>query len=161
MPRTGPGLRKVASEGLCHRMSAFQHSFLLGFDEIERALGRAARRGGDGYPPYNVERFDRTEERGEVLRITLAVAGFRSEDLDVSVADNQLVIRGRQPDEPERAYLYRGIAARRFQRTFVLADGIEVLGADLSNGLLSIDLARPLKERPSRSVTINGPRTGP
>jgi len=108
----------------------------------------------DGYPPYNIERLPRDERDPERLRITLAVAGFTREQLDVSTEENQLVIRGRQQDDKTREYLHRGIAARQFQRTFVLADGIEVLGADLRNGLLSIDLARPEPERVIKSISI-------
>jgi HSP20 family molecular chaperone IbpA len=108
----------------------------------------------DGYPPYNIERVPRDERDPELLRITLAVAGFTREQLDVSIEENQLVIRGRQQDDKTREYLHRGIAARQFQRVFVLADGIEVKGADLKNGLLSIDLARPEPERVIRSVAI-------
>lgn len=130
---------------------------LLGFEEVERAVERVARSAGDGYPPFNIERLAQTSERGEVLRITLAVAGFRREDLDVTVEENQLVIRGRQgEDGPARTYLHRGIAARQFQKSFLLADGIEVLGADLRDGLLSVDLARPAAARIVRKVKING-----
>src|SRR5207302_11111471 len=127
--------------------------FLLGFDEIERALDRVAK-AADGYPPYNIERLARAADHPERLRITLAVAGFTSEQLDVTVEESQLVIRGRQQDDKTRHYLHRGIAARQFQRTFVLADGIEVLGADLKNGLLSIDLARPEPARSVKSICI-------
>ncbi|MGD9738549.1 MAG: Hsp20 family protein [Bauldia sp.] len=137
-------------------MSAFSNTLLLGLDDIERVLGQVARKGGDGYPPYDIERFPKSEDRDEVLRITFAVAGFRAEDLDVTAVDNQLVIRGRQVEEPARTYLHRGIAARRFQKTFVLAEGMKVLGADLRNGLLSIDIARPVGARAARTVTING-----
>lgn len=130
---------------------------LLGFEEVERAVERVARSAGDGYPPFNIERLAQTSERGEVLRITLAVAGFRREDLDVTVEENQLVIRGRQgEDGAARTYLHRGIAARQFQKSFLLADGIEVLGADLRDGLLSVDLARPAAARIVRKVKING-----
>jgi len=127
--------------------------FLLGFDEIERALDRVAK-AADGYPPYNIERISRENGRPERLRITLAVAGFTRDELDITVEENQLAIRGRQRDEQTRQYLHRGIAARQFQRTFVLADGIEVLGADLKNGLLSIDLARPEPERVVKNIAI-------
>jgi HSP20 family molecular chaperone IbpA len=136
-------------------MGALSGSFLLGLEEVERVVGRPARKGGDGYPPYNVERFPKTEDRDELYRITVAVAGFAADDLEVTTADNQLVIRGRQAEEPERAYLYRGIAARRFQKSFLLGEGLTVLGADLKDGLLSIDLARPNGGRGVRSVTIN------
>jgi len=128
--------------------------FLLGFDEIERALDRVAK-AADGYPPYNIERLARKDGRPERLRITLAVAGFSRDELDVTIEESQLVIRGRQNDEETRQYLHRGIAARQFQRTFVLADGMEVLGADLKNGLLSIDLARPEPERVVKTIAIN------
>lgn len=138
------------------RISAFSSPLLLGFEEIERALDRLSKAASDGYPPYNIERLGRTADRAETLRITLAVAGFASEDLDVTVEENQLVIRGRQKDEPAREYLHRGIAARQFQKTFVLAEGIEVKGADLSDGLLSIDLVRPEAERVARRIAING-----
>ena len=135
------------------RVPSLSSPFLLGFDEIERVLDRVTKP-ADGYPPYNIERVPRDERDPELLRITLAVAGFTREQLDVSIEENQLVIRGRQQDDKTREYLHRGIAARQFQRVFVLADGIEVKGADLRNGLLSIDLARPEPERVVRSVAI-------
>jgi HSP20 family molecular chaperone IbpA len=135
------------------RVPSLSSPLLLGFDEIERALDRAAKV-GDGYPPYNIERIARENGDPERLRITLAVAGFTREQLDVTVEENQLVIRGRQHDDKARQYLHRGIAARQFQRTFVLADGMEVLGADLKNGLLAIDLARPEPERIIRTIAI-------
>src|SRR5205809_3893806 len=135
------------------RVPSLSSPFLLGFDEIERVLDRVTK-AADGYPPYNIERVPRDERDPELLRITLAVAGFTREQLDVSIEENQLVIRGRQQDDKTREYLHRGIAARQFQRVFVLADGIEVKGADLRNGLLSIDLARPEPERVVRSVAI-------
>ena len=137
------------------RISAFSSPLLLGFEEIERALDRLSKAAGDGYPPYNIERLPRTESRAETLRITLAVAGFAGDDVEVIVEENQLVIRGRQQEEPAREYLHRGIAARQFQKTFVLAEGIEVAGADLKDGLLSIDLARPESQRVARRVVIN------
>jgi HSP20 family molecular chaperone IbpA len=126
----------------------------LGFDEIERLLDRVTK-GSDGYPPYNIERVPRDNANPERLRITLAVAGFTRDQLDVSIEESQLVIRGRQQDDKTRQFLHRGIAARQFQRTFVLADGMEVLGADLRNGLLSIDLIRPQPERIVKSIAIN------
>ena len=135
------------------RVPSLSSPFLLGFDEIERALDRVAK-AADGYPPYNIERLARDAQKPERLRITLAVAGFTSEQLDVSIEENQLVIRGRQQDDKSRQYLHRGIAARQFQRTFVLAEGMEVLGADLKNGLLEIDLARPEPERLVKKVSI-------
>lgn len=136
------------------RVPSLSSPFLLGFDEIERLLDRVAK-GSEGYPPYNIERLARDDQNPERLRITLAVAGFTREQLDVSVEENQLVIRGRQQDDKSRQYLHRGIAARQFQRTFVLADGMEVQGADLKNGLLSIDLIRPQMERVVKSISIN------
>jgi HSP20 family molecular chaperone IbpA len=136
------------------RLPSLSSPFLLGFDEIERALDRVAK-AADGYPPYNIERIGREQGSPERLRITVAVAGFTRDQLDVSVEERQLVIRGRQQDDKSRQYIHRGIAARQFQRTFVLADGIEVLGADLQNGLLSIDLARPDTARTTRSIAIN------
>ncbi len=138
------------------RISSFSSPLLLGFEEIERALGRLSKAAGDGYPPYTIERLPRTEERADTLRITLAVAGFSDDDLEVTVEENELVIRGRQKDEPQRQFLHRGIAARQFQRTFVLAEGIEVKGADLRDGLLSIDLVRPSVERVARRIDIKG-----
>ena len=137
------------------RVPSLSSPFLLGFDEIERALDRVTK-AADGYPPYNVERLPRDERHPERLRITLAVAGFARDELEITVEENQLVIRGRQSDDKQREYLYRGIAARHFQRSFVLADGMDVLGADLNHGLLSIDLARPEPERQVRTIAING-----
>jgi len=136
------------------RQSPFGHPFLLGFDEIEQALDRVAKAANDGYPPYNIERLPRTEREPERLRITLAVAGFTRDQLEVTLEESQLVIRGRQTEDKTRHFLHRGIAARQFQRTFLLADGMEVTGADLSNGLLSIDLARPEPERVIRKIDI-------
>jgi HSP20 family molecular chaperone IbpA len=136
------------------RQSPFGHPFLVGFDEIEQALDRVAKTGGDGYPPYNIERMPRTEQAPERLRITLAVAGFSPDQLEVTLEENQLVIRGRQSDDKARDFIHRGIAARQFQRTFLLAEGMEVLGADLSDGLLAIDLVRPEPERIVRKIDI-------
>jgi HSP20 family molecular chaperone IbpA len=135
------------------RVPSLSSPFLIGFDEIERALDRAAK-AADGYPPYNIERLAPDKRDPERLRITLAVAGFSLEQLEVIVEDRQLVVRGRQQDDKSRQYLHRGIAARQFQRTFVLADGMQVQGADLKNGLLSIDLVRPEAERTVRSIAI-------
>ncbi|MGH2342842.1 Hsp20 family protein [Segnochrobactraceae bacterium EtOH-i3] len=137
------------------RMTAFSSPLLLGFDDIERALDRVSKGANEGYPPYNIERLPRDARRGDVLRITLAVAGFTREQLEVTLEENQLVIRGRQIDDDKtREFLHRGIAARQFQRTFVLAEGIEILGAELKDGLLSIDLARPEPERIIRRINI-------
>ncbi len=137
------------------RVPSLSSPFLLGFDEIERVLDRVVK-GADGYPPYNIERLSRDQGEPERLRITLAVAGFTRDQLDVTIEENQLVIRGRQNDDDKaRDYIHRGIAARHFQRTFVLAEGMEVRGADLRNGLLSIDLARPEPERIVKTIAIN------
>jgi HSP20 family molecular chaperone IbpA len=136
------------------RVPSLSSPFLLGFDEIERLLDRVTK-GADGYPPYNIERLARDATNPERLRITLAVAGFTRDQLDVSIEENQLVIRGRQQDDKTRQYIHRGIAARQFQRTFVLAEGMQVQGADLKNGLLSIDLVRPQPERIVKSIAIN------
>ena len=136
------------------RVPTLSSPFLLGFDDIERVLDRVAK-ASDGYPPYNIERLAREGNTPERLRITLAVAGFTRDQLDVCTEENQLVIRGRQQDDKSRHYLHRGIAARQFQRTFVLAEGMEVMSADLRHALLSIDLARPEPERVVRTVAIN------
>ena len=136
------------------RVPSLSSPFLLGFDEIERALDRVSK-AADGYPPYNIERVPGENSGPDRLRITLAVAGFTRDQLDVTVEESQLVIRGRQQDDKARQYLHRGIAARQFQRCFVLAEGMEVLGADLKSGLLSIDLARPEPERIVKTISIN------
>ena len=132
------------------RISLLNSPFLLGFEQVERTLDRITKT-GEGYPPYNIEQIG---EDG--LRITLAVAGFARDDLTIQLEDNQLVIRGKQQDDPGRIYLHRGIAARQFQRSFVLVDGIEVVGADLDNGLLHIDLKRPIPESRVRTIEIKG-----
>jgi HSP20 family molecular chaperone IbpA len=137
------------------RIPALSSPFLLGFDQIERALARVSK-AADGYPPYNIERLAAAEDRPERLRITLAVAGFSRSELDITVEQKELTIRGRQQDDSaNREFLHRGIAARQFQRTFVLADGIEVVGADLRDGLLSIDLERPERVSQARRVEIS------
>ncbi len=132
------------------RLSVFNSPLLLGFDHVERVLDRVSKTSPEGYPPYNIEQIG--EHR---LRITLAVAGFSDDDLSVTTENNQLVIRGRQCcDDAERVYLHRGIASRQFLRTFVLAEGIEVVGAHLDNGLLHIDLERPMPEPVVRQIKI-------
>ena len=136
------------------QISAFSSPFLLGFEEIERLLNRVTK-SAEGYPPYNIERFSNGDEQPLVIRLTLAVAGFAQNDLDVSVEENQLIVRGQQDLNSEQEYLHRGIATRQFQRAFVLADGLEVLGATLKNGLLSIDLAQPELERVVKSIPIH------
>ncbi len=136
-----------------NRMSVFNSPLLLGFDHFERLMDRVAKSANDGYPPYNIE------QRGQDgLRITLAVAGFSETDLELSVEENQLIVRGKQIDEPEVVYLHRGIAARQFQRIFVLAEGIEVVDARLDNGLLHVDLVRPEPANLVRTIEI---RRGP
>lgn len=132
------------------RMTAFDSPLLLGFDHFERMLDRIAKTGNDGYPPYNIEQVG---ENG--LRITLAVAGFSMDDLTVTVENSQLTIRGKQgEDDAGRVFLHRGIAARQFLRTFLLAEGIEVVDAFLDNGLLHVDLERPAPESRQRVVEI-------
>lgn len=133
------------------KLSFASHPFLLGFERLDQLVERSAKAGTDGYPPFNIE------QSGEnAYRITLAVAGFRDEDLSITVEDRQLMIRGRQAEEGEtRVYLHRGIAARAFQRSFVLADGVEVAGATLENGLLHVDLRRTLPERQVQSIRIS------
>jgi HSP20 family molecular chaperone IbpA len=147
------------------RMSLLSSPLLLGFEEMERLIDSVGK--GDGYPPYNIERIaadgagsdDTAAERTDRLRITLAVAGFRRDQLDITVEDNQLVIRGRQEDDKAREFLHRGIAARQFSRSFVLAEGIEVKSAELSDGLLCIDLVRREPDRLVRKVEIGQSRS--
>jgi HSP20 family molecular chaperone IbpA len=131
------------------RLSLFNSPLLLGFEPFEEALERITKASADGYPPYNVVQLDQDR-----LRITLAVAGFGPDDLEVQVQDNQLVIGGRQSEDNSAVYLHRGIAARQFQRSFVLADGIEVTGASMDNGLLHLDLARPINKPRIRKIAI-------
>jgi HSP20 family molecular chaperone IbpA len=133
------------------RLSLFNSPLLLGFEHFERAIDRVNKIPADGYLPYNIEQLGENE-----LRITLAVAGFRMSDLSITIEDNQLVIRGKQTEEGEHVYLHRGIAARQFQRSFVLAEGIEVRGAWLDNGLLHVDLVRPTVEPRVRTIQIRG-----
>ena len=139
------------------RVSLLSSPLLLGFEDMERLIDRVGK-GNDGYPPYNIERITGDTVNGavgaEALRITLALAGFRREQLEITLEDNQLVIRGRQEDDKSRDFIHRGIAARQFSRTFVLADGIEVKSADLRDGLLSIDLVRREPDRRVRKIAI-------
>ncbi len=144
------------------RMSVFNSPLLLGFEHFERILDRASKASSEGYPPYNIEQFGEN-----ALRITLAVAGFSMGDLNVSVEDNQLVIRGRLEDavgegdgDENRVYLHRGIASRQFQRSFVLAEGIEVQGATMDNGLLYIELERIVPEPEVRTIKIESGPSG-
>jgi HSP20 family molecular chaperone IbpA len=145
----GKGFRHMS------RLSLLSNPLLLGFDEIERLIDRAGKGANEGYPPYNIERIPADNDDGDLLRITLAVAGFTRDELDIKLEDNQLTIRGKQLDDKSREYLYRGIAARQFTRTFVLADGIEVRSANLANGLLAIDLKRHEPERLVRKIEIS------
>ena len=131
------------------RMSLFNSPLLLGFEHFERTLDRATRTASDGYPPYNIEKTG-----DDTLRITLAVAGFTTADLTIVLEESQLVVRGKQADDNDRVYLHRGIAARQFQRAFVLADGIEVAGAEMNNGLLHVDLVRPRPANIARTIEI-------
>ncbi|TCD16290.1 Hsp20 family protein [Oricola cellulosilytica] len=133
------------------RVPPFSSPLLVGFETIEKSLERIAKT-ADGYPPYNVEKLQRGDV--EVLRITLAVAGFSIDDLEISTEDGQLLIRGRQADDSPREFLHRGIASRQFQKAFVLADGMRVLGAELKNGLLAVDLDRPKSEKMTRKIAI-------
>ncbi|MDZ7823966.1 MAG: Hsp20 family protein [Ahrensia sp.] len=134
------------------RMTNFSSPLLVGFEAIEKSLARVAK-SADGYPPYNIERIFNSEL--DVLRITLAVAGFAIEDLDITTEDNQLVIRGKKTDEVEREFLHHGIASRQFQKAFVLADGMRVLSATLKNGLLMIDLDRPQPQKIVQKIQIS------
>lgn len=133
------------------RLTLFDSPLFLGFDQFEKTIDRMRKAGSDGYPPYNIEQIG---ENG--LRITLAVAGFSMDELDVETESNQLTIRGKQTDDEDRIYLHRGIAARQFQRSFVLADGIEVKGATLDNGLLHIDLEQIVPESSAHKIEIKG-----
>ena len=140
---------QLGGGGAVNRLSAFNSPLLLGFDHFEQLLDRVAKSANDGYPPYNIERV-----ATDGLRITLAVAGFAREDLEITAEDNQLIVRGRQHDDEKRVYVHRGIAARQFQRSFVLAEGIKIAGANLDNGMLHIDLVRPRPEAVSRIIDI-------
>lgn len=137
------------------KLSFGAHPHLLGFEQLERLVERTSKAASEGYPPFNIEAV-----ADNAYRITLAVAGFREADLAITVEDRQLVIRGRQSDDDgSRVFLHRGIAARAFQRSFVLADGVEVAGATMENGLLHIDLQRSAPEMVVQTIRI-GSRTG-
>ncbi|MEM8832935.1 MAG: Hsp20 family protein [Pseudomonadota bacterium] len=138
------------------RLSLFDSPLFLGFDHFEETFNRMRKNASEGYPPYNIEQIHKNG-----LRITLAVAGFTMDDLDVEVEKNQLIIRGHQSEDSDsdRIYLHRGIAARQFQRSFVLADGIEVLGASMDNGLLHIDMERQEPESSARKIEIAGDKS--
>lgn len=131
------------------RQTIFTSPLLLGFDQVERMLDRVAKTGHEGYPPYNIEQVGEAQ-----LRITLAVAGFERDELSITLEDNQLVIRGKQAEQSDKVYLYRGIAARQFVRSFVLADGLEIGGANLDKGLLHIDVRRPVPSSTVRTIDI-------
>ncbi|MEI9915366.1 MAG: Hsp20 family protein [Methylovirgula sp.] len=135
-------------------MLTINSPFLLGFEDFERMVDRVTRAGSEGYPPYNIERVAKTDAEPERLRITLAVAGFMREQLEVTVEEGQLVIRGRQQDEKPRDFLHRGIAARQFQRVFLLAEGMRVANCDLAHGLLTVDLVRPEPIRVVKKIDI-------
>jgi len=133
------------------KMTLGAHPYLLGFEQLERLMERTSKSDNNGYPPFNIE-----QNGPNAYRITLAVAGFAEDDLAITVEDRQLVIRGRQSDEDDgRVFLHRGIAARQFQRTFVLADGVEVAGAETENGLLHVDLSRAEPEKTVQQIKIN------
>lgn len=135
------------------RLSGFNSPLLLGFEHFERILDEASKTSAEGYPPYNIEQCGENE-----IRITIAVAGFDMKDLNVTTEDNQLIIRGRRSDdEQHRVYLYRGIAARQFQRSFVLSEGIEIKGAYMNNGLLHVELVRHIPKPEIRNIKIEGP----
>lgn len=136
------------------RNVGFPSPFFVGFDEFERLMDRVTKTSSDGYPPYNVEKLPSGDDGGECLRITLAVAGFSADELEMTLEENELVIAGRQLDDPQREFLHRGIAARQFRRTFVLADGMEVVSGSLEDGLLLIDLLRPEPQRVLRRIEI-------
>lgn len=132
------------------KLTLGSHPFLLGFDQLERLVERTAKSGNDGYPPFNIEQSDRNS-----FRITLAVAGFSDADLSITVEDRQLVIRGKQAEASEdRVFLHRGIASRQFQKSFVLAEGVDVAGARTENGLLHIDLKRAEPETVVQTIQI-------
>ena len=131
------------------RLSLFSSPLLLGFDHFERILDRVTKASSGGYPPYNIEQVSEV-----ALRITLAVAGFSEDNLSATIEANQLIIEGKQTEDAERVYLHRGIAARQFQRTFVLAEGIEVIAAETDSGLLNIDLQRPRPDARVRTIAI-------
>jgi HSP20 family molecular chaperone IbpA len=139
------------SEGIdMSRVSAFNSPFLLGFDQLEQILDNVSKNAGEGYPPYNIEQLDEA-----TIRISVAVAGFARDDLNISLESNQLIIRGKQTDDSDtKTYLHRGIAARQFVRKFVLADGMEVKDAHMENGLLHVDLERPEPQEISRQIKI-------
>ncbi len=145
------------------RISGFSSPFLLGFEEIERVLDQVTRTTNDGYPPYNIERIRKnksSDNSPDIIRITLAVAGFSDNELDITLEENQLLIKGCQVDDGKREYLHRGIAARQFQRSFVLAEGLEIRNAELESGLLSINLVQPIIEKHVKKIKITNLEDG-
>jgi HSP20 family molecular chaperone IbpA len=134
------------------RPQGIRNPFLLGFDDVERVLDNAAKVAEGGYPPYNIERM--TAQDGELIRIVLAVAGFTKDQLEITLEGNQLIITGKQEPDKSRLYLYRGIAARQFQRGFLLADGLTVQSASLSDGLLAIEIWCPAPSRHTSRIEI-------
>ncbi len=145
------------------RISGFSSPFLLGFEEIERVLDQVTRTTNDGYPPYNIERIRKNkcpDNSPDIIRITLAVAGFSDNELDITLEENQLLIKGCQVDDGKREYLHRGIAARQFQRSFVLAEGLEIKNAELESGLLSINLVQPIVEKHVKKIEITNLEDG-
>ena len=133
------------------RLSLFNSPFLLGFDEFERTVDRISKLSSDSYPPYNIEQIS-----AQILRISIAVAGFTKEDLEISLEGNQLLIHGsRSEPNDDRIFIHRGIATRQFQRNFILADGIKVEGASMENGLLFIDLTQPVPQEESKKIEIS------
>ncbi|MAZ02738.1 MAG: heat-shock protein Hsp20 [Sneathiella sp.] len=136
------------------RATSFNHPLMLGFDHFEQILDQLSKSSNEAYPPYNIEQIGERE-----LRITLAVAGFKEEDLQITLEQNQLIIHGKQQEEADRVFLHRGIAARQFQRKFVLAEGLEIMGAEMENGLLHIGLQLPFPKTESRRIEINTSRS--
>ena len=133
-----------------NRMSVFNSPFLLGFEQFERTIDRISKLSTDSYPPYNIEQIS-----SSLLRITVAVAGFDKKDLEINLEGNQLQIKGfKNEDKEDKIYLHRGIATRQFQRNFVLAEGIEVEGASMDNGLISVDLSQPINSEESKKIEI-------
>lgn len=148
---TGPQHCRFSKDVSMTKLTLGTHPFLLGFEQLERLVEHTAKTGNDGFPPYNIEQ---TSERS--YRITLAVAGFDADDLAITVENRQLVIRGRGRDDgSERTFLHRGIAARQFQRSFVLAEAIEVRSASMENGLLHIDLERAMPDAVMQRIKIS------
>jgi HSP20 family molecular chaperone IbpA len=150
------GARSVEEEPDMNRLSLSTNPLMLGFDHMDRLVERMVKQSGDSYPPFNIEQIGETG-----IRIALAVAGFAADDLSVQVEANQLVIRGRQAEQPDRIFLHRGLAARQFRRVFVLADGLEVVSAALDKGILAIDLRRPVTSNEIRTIAIQTTNDAP